>query len=108
VNIFLNAYEQCPQRLDAPFYLVRIWRFQGKFNIAWNFAKGLLDVAPPEDALFMNQEIHEWAFFDEAGICAYYAGDKESFRNLMKRVLQAKNLPQDVRERTEQNLEAFG
>lgn len=108
VDILLDAFEKCPQRLDAPFCLVRMWRLQGRFHIAWNFARGLLDVVPPKDALFMNREVHEWGFFEEAGLCAYYAGDRVSFQKLMKRVLKVKNLPPDARERTQKNLEDFG
>lgn len=108
VQLFLDAFDKCPQRLDAPYYLLRIWRVQQKHNIGWNFARNLIDVSPPPGGLFMSREIHEWGFFEEAGLHAYYAGDHESFRQLLKRVLRAKDLPAEVRHRTGHNLDTYG
>jgi len=107
VNFFLQAFEKCPQRLEAPFYLLRIWRLQEQYKIGWNFAKPLLDLAPASDSLFLDREIHDWGFWEEAGLCAYYAGDKAAFKKLLNRILRAKDLPQDVRTRTRNNLKTF-
>lgn len=108
VNLLLRAFELCPHRLEAPLYLLRIWRFLNQPHVAWNFAKPLIDIQAPGDALFLDREIHEWAFFEEAGLCAYYAGDRVSFKTLLQRALKAKSIPQDAADRTRKNLKDFG
>lgn len=108
VNLLMKAYELSPQRLEAPYYLLRIWRLLGQPHVAWSFARPLIDLPASDDALFLDREIHEWAFFEEAGLCAYYAGDKASFKTLLKRALKAKSIPQDAAERTRKNLKDFG
>jgi glycosyltransferase involved in cell wall biosynthesis len=103
-DLFLRAFEICPQRLDAPYYLMLIWRNQKRFNIAWNFAKPLIDIPTPGSTLFMNRKIHEYAFLEEAALSAYSAKDVESFRIIIERILKVPNLPDSVRERCVSNL----
>jgi glycosyltransferase involved in cell wall biosynthesis len=106
-DLLLQAFEKCPERLDAPYYLMIIWRFQKKFHIAWNFAKPLIDIPIPTNTLFLNRKIYEWAFLEEAALSAFSAGDIQSFNIILKRILQNQNLPNAVRERCESNLRQF-
>lgn len=108
VCLLLDAYNTQPRRWEAPFYLVRLWRLKSKFNLGWNFARSLVDQEPQRDALFFDADVHSWGFFEEAALCAYYAGDKKKFIELSKRVLACERTPEDVRKRTENNLGQFG
>ena len=108
IHQFLQAYEKCPHRLEAPYYLVKLWRLEQQYHTGWNFARGLINLRPNSSCLFLDLDITEWGFFEEAGLCAFYAGDKKSFRDLSSRVLESKRTPEDVRKRVQNNLDKFG
>jgi glycosyltransferase involved in cell wall biosynthesis len=107
MSMLLEAFEKCPKRLEAPYYLVKAWRLQGKHHTGWNFAKGLIELKPNFTSLFLDLDITEWGFFEEAALCAYYAGDRPSYRMLMERVLECKRTPEAVRKRVQDNLNKF-
>jgi glycosyltransferase involved in cell wall biosynthesis len=107
MSMLMDAFEKCPHRYEAPYYIVKAYRLQGKHHLGWNFAKGLIDKKPNFTALFLDRNITEWGFFEEAGLCAYYAGDKASYKMLLERVLECKLTPEDVRQRVRDNLVKF-
>lgn len=108
IAMFLDAFEKCPTRLEAPYYLVKIWRIQKKYHLGWHFAKGLLDIKPSQTSLFVDLNITEWGFYEEASLCAYYAGQIDAFRELSKRALSSERLTDDNRKRIQTNLEKYG
>jgi hypothetical protein len=108
VEILLRAMEVCPERLEAPYYLLYIWRQENKCHLAWSFAKTLLKTIPPKDALFVDLEIHKWRFFEESALCAYFAGDKRGFKKLSRLALSADNIPIEDQKRIKHNLKNFG
>jgi glycosyltransferase involved in cell wall biosynthesis len=108
IGIFLDALDKCPQRFEAPYYLIMIWRLQKKFRLGWELAKLYIDATPPTNSLFADMDIVDWGLYDEAAICAFYAGDKDKFKELSNRVLSSKLSPDNIKERVRKNLQSFG
>lgn len=107
MSMLMDAFEKCPYRFEAPYYIVKAYRLQGKHHLGWNFARSLVNQKTIFTSLFVDRPIVEWGFFEEAGLCAYYAGDKASYRMLLERVLECKNAPDDVKTRVKNNLAKY-
>ena len=73
---FLIANRQRSSRLEALYEVVRSFRLNSFFREGYELGKNSLELPYPSDTLFVDKEIHEWKFYDEFSICAFYAGDK--------------------------------
>ena len=105
--LFWKAHNLCPHRLEAIYYITEMNRKMKQFNTGWVIAKNFIDMPVPNNALFSDTEIYTWKFPEEAGLCAYYAGNKDMYKKLLQKTLKAKGLPDEVRKRTESNLKQF-
>ena len=104
LEYFIKAYELRPHRYEAPFFIVRWFRLHNMFKMGYTFGRPLLNMPyPKNDSLFIDDEIHNWKFFDEVAVCAFYSGDKNTCKMLCERILKLNNLGNN-RSRIEQNL----
>lgn len=106
-TLFWKAYNLSPSRLEAIYYIVEMNRKMKQYNAGWAVATNFIDIGIPNNALFVDTEVYHWKFPEEAGLCAFYAGNKEMYKKLLQKVLKAKDVPQNVLDRTRNNLKAF-
>lgn len=104
VEAFLGA-RSMRERLEPIYHCVRILNLENKFLTAYTLGASFLDYKPTRDILFVESEVYEWRFLEELATSAWFSGDKDSAKDLLKSVLK-KNIPLDTRERCEKNLEA--
>jgi len=101
----LRAIEIRPSRLEPAYYLVRACRLARLFKIGWLIASQFIDREQTQETLFVDWNITNWMFLDEAAVCAYHAGDKENCKKLSQRAIkQAPNMPPAELERIKKNL----
>ncbi|SHO33129.1 Glycosyltransferase family 2 [Cedratvirus A11] len=82
-----KAINTDPERLEAPHYYIKYLNSEKRFNQAWMLAKGLLKCEKKDGKLFMESHIYDHAFLDEAGVSAFYAGNKVMAKLLFEKVL---------------------
>jgi len=105
LQYFIRAIDVNPKRLEAPYYLVRTARLNKLFMVGWLWGKIFIDLPKPGDSLFVDQDIHDWKFYDETAVCAFYANDKPACKMLSEKALihESRMDPGD-RDRIKQNI----
>lgn len=82
-----------PDRLEAPYVMMRINNERNNYFASWRLAKGILETRLPlRSTLFIDNGIHNWRFLDSAALSAHKIGKKEDAKELWEEVL---NLPQN-------------
>lgn len=106
--LLMLAHQWCPQRYEAPFYLLFLWKQRKMFRQGYEMAKSVASKSHPNNALLTDVDIVEWKFYYEAGIHALHNGDKQMFRDLLKKALKSNRLSDNVRETIKKDLREHG
>lgn len=107
IEFFLKAMETKVQRLEAVFYVVDFMRKIKLRDFGWMIAKNYVDMDYPKGALFIDDHIYQWRFYDAAGVCAYYGGAKNKGKELVKRALKPACVPEADRKRMTEDLKWY-
>lgn len=100
----LEAYEARPTRAEPFARIARHYREQGKFRIAYEFARRAAEMPYPDgDNLFVDAGVYAWAARDEQAVCASYVGRLAEALDLGTELLASAALPEDQRERVAAN-----
>ena len=90
---FLEAYSYRPQRLEALFQLIKYYRLQHKYTIAYDLGRrGADQPYPKTDCLFIDTRIHKYLFKHEVAIAAYYLGHFDDCLRLVTIILEEPDL----------------
>lgn len=104
MRYLFTAMNLVPNRWEAPYEIIDMWRKEDKLTNAWKLISEIVDLPYPKEALFVDQNIYEWKFYDVASLAAYYAGKKDTHKRLLKLALKSKLIDKPNRERMEKNL----
>jgi tetratricopeptide (TPR) repeat protein len=107
VEAFMDAYRYRPSRLEALHDLVRCCRLNRKFKEGFQYGLGGLFKPYPRDVLFVDKAIHEWKFYDEMALCAYFAKERYFSAFLYDRMFREKKYPGKEEERLRENYGFF-
>jgi tetratricopeptide (TPR) repeat protein len=107
VAAYLDAFALRPARAEPLCELARFYRERQLYPLGYLFAKTALEIAKPDDILFLDESVYSWRILDEFSICAYYAGDKVEGQRAVERLLTEGKLPAEHRTRVEENLEYY-
>ncbi len=100
----LEAYEARPTRAEPFARIARHYREQGKFRIAYEFARRAAEMPyPVDDNFFVDAGVYAWAARDEQAVCASYVGRTAEALDLGTALLASSALPEDQRERVAAN-----
>lgn len=100
----LEAYEARPTRAEPFARIARYYREQGKYRIAYEFARRAAEMPyPQDDNLFVDAGVYAWAARDERAVCASYVGRTAEALDLGTELLANSALPEDQRERVAAN-----
>ncbi|MEV7414356.1 glycosyltransferase [Streptomyces sp. NPDC089919] len=102
---YLRAYESRPSRAEALGDLARIHRTEGRWPLAYLFARQAVRIPYPEDILFVEFEWHSWRALDELAVAAYWTGAYAESAECCERLLAEGKLPAEHRERVTANLD---
>ena len=81
-----------PKRLEAPYLLIKLYRIKEYFNQGYNIGRSYIG-NKDASGLLVDAYITNVGFYDETGICAYYAGEKRVAISLFSTALKARNIP---------------
>jgi glycosyltransferase involved in cell wall biosynthesis len=101
---YLLSYTYRPTRKEPLYYLANYYRKQSDFLAAYNTASYGLSLKNPEDILFVEGWITDYGMLLEYSIAAYWTNHYLEAYIASHLLLTQDNLPQNVRETTENNL----
>ena len=107
IQILLSAYQWCPQRYEAPYYLLVLWKQTQLWRQGYHLIQNVAAKLPPSNALFADTDINEWRFYDEAAIFSFWNECKDQYKELSKKALKSTLLPDDVRQRIKGDLQKY-
>ena len=106
---YLSAYKYRKTRVEALYYLVRMYRMLGMNEMAFDFALiGNNAPYPNEDSLFIERACYDYNFDYEISIVAHYIPDKKDLgREAISRLIERKDIPDWMKKSVEQNSRAY-
>jgi glycosyltransferase involved in cell wall biosynthesis len=108
VRELLAAYNMRPIRAEPLYELARYFRLKKMYGKAYLFAKVGVQTSKPNDFLFVSHEVYDWRLLDELGISAYWIGDytqsKAACEEVLRRIEQGLDVPEDDVRRIRENL----
>ena len=107
-DVFLQAYNLRPIRIESLYNLSRIHRLNGNPIIAHMFAKMACTIPlPPSDVLFVAKDTYEWQIFDELASTAWYAKDMQAGLAASNKLLSEKKYPPEHHDRILNNWKSY-
>lgn len=105
---YLEAFELRPTRAEPLHDLARYFRQRKQYAKAYVFARTGVEIARPDDSLFVAQHVYDWRMLDELGVAAYWVGDynsaKEACETVLWRAEHGLSVPAEDLERIKDNL----
>lgn len=97
MELFLQAYNFRPSRLEPLFHVARHYRVSRQFYLGWLFSRVLLITPYPKDTLFIERNIYEWELPTEYVVCAYHSGEHAKARWMNEQIINRSNTPESFR-----------
>ncbi|MFE9930343.1 glycosyltransferase [Streptomyces sp. NPDC005533] len=101
---YLRAHESRPSRAESLGDLARVCRNEGRWPLAYMFARQAVRIPRPDDVLFVESEWYEWRALDELAVAAYWVGEYRESLDCCERLLTGDALPDEHRDRVLANL----
>jgi predicted GH43/DUF377 family glycosyl hydrolase/glycosyltransferase involved in cell wall biosynthesis len=96
IAVLLDAWERRPWRAEPLYELARIHRERGSFVAAQMFATRGLELAYPDDVLFIHRWVYDWGLLLERGIAAAGLGLFDDARADLREVSSRPRLPPEI------------
>lgn len=94
---FKNCYQFRPTRTEGLYEAAKFCREIGLYEDAYKYIKMGIDISIPNDTLFVMTTGYLWGFDFELSIVCYYLNKYDEGREACERLLNNKNLPDDVK-----------
>ena len=105
---YLQAWAYRPIRAEPLHQLARLHRGRGEPRQAYLYAKHAAELTlPPQDILFISEDVYRWMCVDEIGATAFYCHDFERGASACKYILDNNLAPKEDAERVKKNLETY-
>lgn len=99
-DVFLQAWNLRPNRVEPLFHLAKIHRLNNNPRLGYLFSKIACTIPfPQHDVLFVARDLYEWQVFDELASTAWYAGDMQMGLMASNKLLSEKKYPADQHDR---------
>jgi glycosyltransferase involved in cell wall biosynthesis/GR25 family glycosyltransferase involved in LPS biosynthesis len=104
IEAFDVAGRSDPRRAEALHDAARYCRLAKRHQEGYEFAKRAIKLSPPQDSLFAERWIYDYAALDEYAVNAYWAGQYEDSLRACRRLLApGSKLPASEKNRIEAN-----
>jgi len=100
---YLRAHNVRKDRAEALHGAARYCRVKERFEQGYMFAQRALAMKAPTDGLNLEQWVYDYGVLDEYAVNAYRIGKFDDCRRACKRLLREGKIPEEMRERIEQN-----
>lgn len=89
IQSYLSCYEYMPARLESMYELVKYYRLNEKYNLAYLIGSSCIyqNLKKYDGALFLENWIYEYGFYDEFSIVAYWSGNYSDAYHYAKKIL---------------------
>lgn len=104
-ELFLEAYNYRPSRLEAIYEVIRHFRLRKMYHVAYAIANSVKETPYPKDNLFINRSVHEWKILDELSVSAYWSGHRDESYVLCGRLLRENKVGDSDIKRVKSNFE---
>jgi len=105
---FLNTWAFRPIRAEPLYQLSKLYRTNDQPRQAFLYAKHAAELPiPPQDILFISEDVYKWMCVDEIGATAFYCNDFERGGAACKYILDNKLCPDGDRKRIQDNLNTY-
>ena len=95
IGYFLEAYAYRPQRLEALYNLVKYYRLNDKYQLAYDIGNGpARQEYPRSDCLFIETRVHTYLFKHEVAIAAYYIGKYKECLEIIDEIMKVEDIPE--------------
>ena len=103
IHELVQAHEFRPSRVEAIYEIIKHYREEGYYDIAYSLCKRQLAKPRSQDILFIDKSIYDYKLIDELAVCAYWVGEYEESFILNRQLLENPYLPAFFKERIEEN-----
>lgn len=104
----LEAYAKRPHRAEPLFKLAKYYRDRNSHHMAMIFFKKAVEIPfPKDDVLFVENDIYQFGALSEAGISAFYGGEKKLGEECVQTVLCKRNVPDIIRQMNYYNMRFY-
>jgi glycosyltransferase involved in cell wall biosynthesis len=100
---YSRAHNVRKDRTEALHAAARYCRVKERFEHGYKFARRALGMKAPRDALFLERWVYDYGVLDEYAVNAYWIGKFDDCQRACKRLLRERKIPNEMRERIEQN-----
>ena len=105
---FLNAWAYRPIRAEPLYQLAKLHRMKNEPRQAFLYAKHAAELPiPPQDILFISEDVYKWMCVDEIGATAFYCNDFERGAAACKYIIDNKLCPDGDVKRIQDNLNTY-
>jgi glycosyltransferase involved in cell wall biosynthesis len=98
LDAYLRAYSFRPTRLEPLYHVARYHRLNNEPDLAYLYARAVIDTPYPDDLLFIERNIYEYLLPFEYAQCCAALGKRDQAARTVSQLLARADLPKDVRE----------
>ncbi len=104
LDLYLRAVDVCPTRAEALHAAARHCRQKSRFASGYVFARRGVEIAKPQEGLFLANWIYDYGMRDELAVLAYWTGRYDECLAVCETLLARPDLPAPDRARIEDNI----
>lgn len=105
VNAYYDAYASRPTRIEPLYFLANYYRRQGNLAAAYTISSLGMKIPLSKDALFVEKWMHDYGILIENTVAAYWLGKYDECMKGSLQILTIKQLPDNVRNQVQKNLQ---
>jgi tetratricopeptide (TPR) repeat protein len=99
---YLEAYQLRPARAEPLFRIAKYYRETQQYRLGHLFAKAAIDIASPDDFLFIARQVYEHELPLEYALCCFHLGMKQEAARVAQMILSEPEVPEEAREAAKQ------
>lgn len=101
---YCKAYLYRPTRAEPLYYIAKMYRMDKQYHQGYIFAKKGSKIPLPQDYLFVEKYVYDYALPLELSLCAYWTGRYGEAKKISEKLLADPDLPQEYRDCVEKNM----
>lgn len=105
LDYYLRAYDHTPTRSEPLYHIVKHYRLNQQYQLAYLFANiGKKIPRPKKEYLFISDPVYDYLFDEEISIAAFYIAQPNKGLEAVENILLKKHLPESAKKNAEKNL----